>query len=732
MYVAEFFSQPVWHRLSLTLVHFLWQGLAATMLGFLGMSRWRRSAEPLTEELAARIGTLSEKLGMAGFSRVFISQHTTEAAAMGFLRPVVLLPAALATGMPPEMLEAVIAHELAHIHRLDLWVSLAQRVVETLLFYHPAVWWLSHRLRAERELCCDELAVKATGQRLTYASALENAGRIRLAARQPALALGFGQDAKPTLSRVRHILGFPAAPPDSRAWLAGMIGVAVLGVFIVCVPSSLTARVETRGQVDEAQVGGPSIGQALPQGWSLDYDDGQRAGGAGTWVGGMAKDLASLGCVATGLDVSDASKGNERYEFEIRSAGGERLGTLDIRPDNRDMGTTRMTLKPGKYAIHYTRRFGNNGDNVRMHSGPFTVDLPQPGMYKLRFRPTLGNGEIRGSLGGCYALNFERMGDGLSVTGFAYQNAAKQYTVNGLPAGTYRLSAVTHDERGNTLVSLARATLKGEESLTVDIARSPRGDCSLRGVIAGRPGTYWTPIGTPQQTGRQWFVLIRTRGSGPVEQVGAYEAQTMDSHYVVRGKNIIQETADRASYSISGIAPGKYTVTVIEHPWCEGIAVERQRSQPLTLRPGETATLDFDLGDRPLCLTALPPLEQIGHADQLAPTQGKKLLICFLDLGQRWSRNRLLELNERSESLAAQGIVVLAVQASDVQAGTLDEWLKQNNIAIPIGQINTPKDRIRAAWGAKVLPWLILTDERHTVIAEGVELADLGEQFRRR
>ncbi|HNS19545.1 MAG TPA: M56 family metallopeptidase [Sedimentisphaerales bacterium] len=353
MSVVEFFSQPVWHRLSLTLVHFLWQGLAVAMiasvvvrllrlqrgnpryaaclvafvamvacplitlavmngflqpvatpaipspviesatpgplvasftpvqsqggnpvigtplahrplherldgvlqaslpwamlgwmggvlilsvrllLGFLGLRQWRRNAEPLTRELTARIGMLTRRLGMPGFSRVFISQRAMEAVALGYLRPMVLLPATLVTRMPPEMLEAVIAHELAHIRRLDLWVNLAQRVVETLLFYHPAVWWLSHRLRAERELCCDELAVEATGERLTYASALENAGRIHLAARQPGLALGFGRDGKPTLGRVRHILGLPTTPPDSRSWLAGVITVALLAILSI-------------------------------------------------------------------------------------------------------------------------------------------------------------------------------------------------------------------------------------------------------------------------------------------------------------------------------------------------------------------------------------------------------------------------------------------------------------------------------------------------------------------
>ncbi len=98
---------------------------------------------------------------------------------------MVLLPAALLTGMPAELLEAVIAHELAHIRRLDLWVNLGQRVVETLLFYHPAVWWLSARVRREREVCCDEAAAGAT-ERETCARAWSTSPATPWACRAPA------------------------------------------------------------------------------------------------------------------------------------------------------------------------------------------------------------------------------------------------------------------------------------------------------------------------------------------------------------------------------------------------------------------------------------------------------------------------------------------------------------------------------------------------------------------
>ena len=131
------------------------------LMGCMGVHRWRQNLEPLPDGLAQRIAPLARRLGMKDFAGVFVTRSDIQAMAMGYLRPIVILPATMITRMPPEMLEAVIAHELAHIRRLDLWVILLQRIVETLLFYHPAVWWLSNQIRNEREFCCDELAVEA-------------------------------------------------------------------------------------------------------------------------------------------------------------------------------------------------------------------------------------------------------------------------------------------------------------------------------------------------------------------------------------------------------------------------------------------------------------------------------------------------------------------------------------------------------------------------------------------
>ena len=91
---------------------------------------------------------------------------------IGWVRPYILLPISAVTGLDEAQLEAVLAHELAHIRRYDYLVNLLQNAVETLLFYHPAVWWVSSRIREEREHCCDDLAVAVCGDVILYAGAL--------------------------------------------------------------------------------------------------------------------------------------------------------------------------------------------------------------------------------------------------------------------------------------------------------------------------------------------------------------------------------------------------------------------------------------------------------------------------------------------------------------------------------------------------------------------------------
>jgi beta-lactamase regulating signal transducer with metallopeptidase domain len=146
---------------------------------------------------------------------------------IGWLSPVILLPAGAVLGLAPVQLEALLAHELAHIRRWDYLVNLFQNVVETLLFYHPAVWWLSARIRQERENCCDDLAARVCGDTVLYVEALVRMEELRIPAGNMALAARGGQ----LLPRVRRLLGAAERDRLSPLWQSGAIALFVVAIM---------------------------------------------------------------------------------------------------------------------------------------------------------------------------------------------------------------------------------------------------------------------------------------------------------------------------------------------------------------------------------------------------------------------------------------------------------------------------------------------------------------------
>jgi GWxTD domain-containing protein len=132
---------------------------------------------------------------------------------IGHLRPVILMPVGLLAGLPAGQVEAILLHELAHIRRADYLVNLMQTLVEGLLFYHPAMWWISGAIRTERENCCDDLVVLTNGDAHEYATALAALAENRWTMRQAALAATGGNLVK----RIRRLLAQPEGPRGSVA-----------------------------------------------------------------------------------------------------------------------------------------------------------------------------------------------------------------------------------------------------------------------------------------------------------------------------------------------------------------------------------------------------------------------------------------------------------------------------------------------------------------------------------
>src|SRR5216683_1137595 len=188
----------------------------------------RKEIKQVGQELYERCVVLQRKMGLDRIVRYCECHRLDAPAVLGWFRPVVLLPTRALTGLTEEQIEAVIAHELAHIRRFDSFVNLFQIATETLLFYHPAVWWVSQRIRAERENCCDDEAIAICGNTVNYARALTLMEEWRTA---PALMMAANRS--PLAARVVRLLGWDGA--------AGRIRVAGLAGSFVCLVGALLA-----------------------------------------------------------------------------------------------------------------------------------------------------------------------------------------------------------------------------------------------------------------------------------------------------------------------------------------------------------------------------------------------------------------------------------------------------------------------------------------------------------
>jgi bla regulator protein blaR1 len=182
-------------------------------------------APPVWQETLARI---AGRLAISRPVRLLESTIVKVPTAIGAFRPVILFPATVFLGLPTRGLEALIAHELAHVRRHDYLVNLLQTFAETLLFYHPAVWWVSARIRVEREQCCDDLAIAATGDARSYARALMRLEEMRGAAPALAVAAGGGNLWKRI---VRLLAQNPSAGERPSAWVAGALAFAMLALL---------------------------------------------------------------------------------------------------------------------------------------------------------------------------------------------------------------------------------------------------------------------------------------------------------------------------------------------------------------------------------------------------------------------------------------------------------------------------------------------------------------------
>lgn len=228
----------------------LWlAGIAALSLRalvgwYLVQSLKRLDTVAVPADLLQRCHDLQRRLAVAWPVRFALSRRIDVPMVIGWLRPVVLIPVSAISGLAPQQLDALILHELAHIRRFDTITNLLLVAVETILFYHPAVWWVSRQVRIEREHCCDDFAVSVCGDAGVYAEALTS-----LETRRGIGSLALAANGGRLKDRVARLLDAPAESP--RFSLSAVTGLALLSLVMaslaVAAPVSRGKDVGTTG-----------------------------------------------------------------------------------------------------------------------------------------------------------------------------------------------------------------------------------------------------------------------------------------------------------------------------------------------------------------------------------------------------------------------------------------------------------------------------------------------------
>ncbi|MCH7556102.1 MAG: M48 family metalloprotease [Planctomycetes bacterium] len=230
------------------------------LLGVFGLSIWhlggwaqlqrlrRRMVKQVNDTLGSKLKVLAERLRVKQTVQLMESALVQIPTVVGWLRPVILLPASALTGLSAEQLEAILAHELAHIRRYDYLVNILQTIVEILGFYHPAVWWISHKIRAERENCCDDLAVSISGDRVCYARALTSMEEIRAGRGQLAVAASGGN----LFRRICRLLGKDSGDKTGFSWIPA--ATAILLIIALVIPTTLAFTTKSDSQQPDSKI----------------------------------------------------------------------------------------------------------------------------------------------------------------------------------------------------------------------------------------------------------------------------------------------------------------------------------------------------------------------------------------------------------------------------------------------------------------------------------------------
>lgn len=366
-------------------------------LGWLMVRRLQSVGISAVDESVKRTwDNLKQRLAVRRRVDVIQSSLVDAPVVVGCFRSVILLPFSLATGLPDSQLEAILVHELAHVRRYDYGVNLLQTLIETLFFYHPCVWWLSHRIRVERENCCDDWVVHMLGDRLQYCRALLAVEESR----RTATVLALGARDGSLLSRIQRIseLSCTTSAPRIGSWsgvvfagmaLAGALWAMTSGLADAEAASDVGFGAESHGLRCRLVALSPEVSDELP-----DLNDTtQTFAQSGDMTFGVElKNVSSETLTLLGVRYGEGYAENVRgtlrtdllaphlFDFEFIDKEGKPVPRTHREYFSRWhmlLNASTHELKPGESLLLVLRP-------AKFHA-PMEYDLP-PGTYQVRVR----------------------------------------------------------------------------------------------------------------------------------------------------------------------------------------------------------------------------------------------------------------------------------------------------------------------------------------------------------
>jgi beta-lactamase regulating signal transducer with metallopeptidase domain len=666
------------------------------LLGVFGLSLWhlggwtqlqrlkKRMVKHVDAPLRAKLNELSGRLQVKRAVQLMESALVQVPTVVGWLSPVILLPASALTGLTAEQLEALLAHELAHIRRYDYLVNMLQTVVETLGFYHPAVWWVSHTIRTERENCCDDLAVSVSGDRIRYAKALASMEEIRAGCSELAVAATGGS----LFSRIHRLVGKESSDSSRAGWIPFVI--TILLIAIIAVPTTIALTTKSKPQESEQkteQITDASAGddKGSIEGKIIDIDTG--------------KGISGVQLVAV---PNPSPESHNRF-----SCTSGKDGTFTI-----------SGLKSGEYllqgdfpSVDVGVVSGKSTNNVFIGIRREQTVLPQketPGQQQSSGQILIGSRMIQmpaDAMKEVFGPN-ENFSSGLLFR--------QGHEIAG------RLLTLTKERKDTKLLEPSQIMLLNNNDYgTISVIKE---EFFIHHYEPNEtePGKL-DPQLQPIDVGWKFKIFAKIPGDGEQVHIKLSASQQ---------KSDFETLQYRPGYDYQIPSPPEiFAADFIAkngEPVVIGRLIHDETAYCLIVTP--SAILP-EQQPEPLLGKKLPEPDNIQNIDSLRQAEGKRILVCFWDMNQRPSRNLVGELAKREKDLTDKNVAVLLVDTSGIEPAKLKEWLDNHNIPFTCGSVKNNAKNVLTHWGVRAQPWLNLTDKNRVVQAEGFSLDRLDEKL---